>query len=64
MIVQLLWRGQSRSMFTFEFAAELLARNKFHSIQSCSFRETKSSIPGIIELDDRPLESFFIEAMK
>jgi len=64
MIVQLLWRGQSRSMFTAEFAAELLDRNQFRAIQVCSFRETKSGIPGIIELDDRPLESFFIEAAK
>jgi SAM-dependent methyltransferase len=64
MIVQLLWGGRSRSIFTCEFAAELLVRNKFRSIQACLFRETKSSFPGITELDDRPLESIFIEAVK
>lgn len=64
MIAQLLWRGQSRTMFTLEFATELLKRNGFHSIQGCSFRETKSGIPGIVELDDRPMESFFVEAVK
>jgi SAM-dependent methyltransferase len=64
MIVQLLWRGQSRSMFTAEFAAELLSRNHFQTTQTCPFRETRSGLPGIVELDDRPLESFFIEAVK
>jgi predicted SAM-dependent methyltransferase len=64
MIVQLSWYGRSRSMFTAEFMAELLARGGFHSIQSCPFRQTGSQFPGIIELDDRELESFFIEARK
>jgi ubiquinone/menaquinone biosynthesis C-methylase UbiE len=64
MIVQLLWRGQSRSMFTTEFIAELLSRNGFQAIQPCSFHETKSGISGITELDDRPIESLFIEAAK
>jgi ubiquinone/menaquinone biosynthesis C-methylase UbiE len=64
MIVQLLWRGQSRSLFTMEFAAELLARNGFRAICPCSFRETTSGISGITELDDRPMESLFIEAVK
>jgi ubiquinone/menaquinone biosynthesis C-methylase UbiE len=64
MIVQLLWRGQSRSMFTADFTAELLARNGFRSIAPCSYRETASGIPGITELDDRPIESFFVEAVK
>lgn len=64
MIVQLLWYGCSRTMFTSEFAAELLARNGFHSIHICRFRETQSKFPGIVELDDRQIESFFIEASK
>lgn len=64
LIVQLTWYGRSRSMFTAEFAAELLARNGFHNIQTCRFRETASPFPGIVELDDRQLESFFIEGTK
>jgi SAM-dependent methyltransferase len=64
MIVQLLWYGRSRSMFTAEFATELLARNGYSSIQPCPFRQTASPFPGIVELDDRELESFFIEARK
>jgi predicted SAM-dependent methyltransferase len=64
MIVQLSWYGRSRSMYTVEFATELLARNGFHSIQSCAFRQTASPFAAIVELDDRELESFFIEARK
>jgi ubiquinone/menaquinone biosynthesis C-methylase UbiE len=64
MIVQLLWRGQSRSMFTTEFTAELLVRNGFQAIQPCSFRETKSGHTEITEFDNRPIESLFIEATK
>jgi predicted SAM-dependent methyltransferase len=64
MIVQLLWYGRSRTMFTVEFATELLARNGFHSIQACGFHLTHSPHPGIVELDDREVESFFIEARK
>jgi SAM-dependent methyltransferase len=64
MIVQLLWYGRSRSMFTVEFTRELLAGCGFESIQPCSFRQTSSPFPGIVELDDRELESLFIEARK
>ena len=64
MIVQLLWYGQSRCMFTSEFVTELLERNGFQQIQFCRFRETKSLHPGIVELDDRELESLFVEAQK
>jgi predicted SAM-dependent methyltransferase len=64
MIVQLLWYGRSRMMFTTEFTTELLARNGFGSITPCAFRQTASPYPGIIELDDRELESLFIEARK
>jgi SAM-dependent methyltransferase len=64
MIVQLLWYGRSRSMFTVEFTNELLARNNFHSIKPCLFRQTASPFSGIVELDDREIESFFIEASK
>lgn len=64
MITQLLWYGRSKSLFTKDFSAELLNRNGFRSIQSCSFRQTVSPYPGIVELDDRELESLFIEARK
>jgi len=64
MIVQLLWYGRSRCLFTPEFMIELLARCGYQSIQLCSFRQTVSAYPTIVELDDRELESFFVEARK
>jgi SAM-dependent methyltransferase len=64
MIVQLLWYGRSRCLFTQEFMVELLARCGFQSIQLCGYRQTHSEHAGIIELDDRELESFFVEARK
>jgi ubiquinone/menaquinone biosynthesis C-methylase UbiE len=64
MIVQLTWFGRSRSMFTWEFCEELLSRNRFREIVRCGFRETRSPLPGIVELDNRELESLFVEASK
>jgi predicted SAM-dependent methyltransferase len=64
MIVQLLWYGRSRCLFTQEFMGELLLRCGYQSIQFCPYRQTLSPFPGIIELDDRELESFFVEARK
>jgi len=64
MIVQLTWYGVSRSMFTVEFSTELLGRAGFRRMEECPFRQTRSDFPGITELDNRELESFFIEATK
>jgi len=64
MIVQLLWYGVSKCLFTFEFMEELLNRNGFVDIQRCAFRKTASRYPAVTDLDDRELESFFVEATK
>jgi len=64
MIVQLTWYGVSCSMFTLEFTTELLGRVGFCRMEECSFRQTRSEFLGITELDNRELESFFIEATK
>jgi predicted SAM-dependent methyltransferase len=64
MIVQLSWYGLSRCMFTGDFTTELLNRAGFRDIKPCGFRQTHSPFSGIIELDNRELESFFIEAAK
>lgn len=64
LIVQLTWYGRSRCLFTFEFMAELLQRAGFREITRCEFQQTRSSFPGIVELDDRQLESLFVEATK
>jgi predicted SAM-dependent methyltransferase len=64
MIAQLLWYGQSRMMFTWESIQELLIRNGFTDIQRCGFRQTRSALQGITDLDDRELESLFVEARR
>ncbi|WP_425617310.1 methyltransferase domain-containing protein [Anatilimnocola sp. NA78] len=64
LIVQLLWYGRSRSMFTWEFTQELLARTGYREITRCKFQESASGLDGITELDNRPLESLFVEARK
>jgi predicted SAM-dependent methyltransferase len=64
MIVQLTWYGFSRSMFTFDFVEELLYGAGFVRVERCAFRETKSDLDGIVELDDRKRESLFVEAVK
>ncbi len=64
MITQLLWYGQSRTLFTPEFAREALTKAAYIEISDCAFRVTESNHPGITDLDDRELESFFIEARK
>lgn len=64
MIVQLTWFGRSRSLFTLEFIQELLQRNGFRDVRKCEFQKTKSPFPGITELDDRQIESLFVEAVK
>lgn len=64
MIVQLTWYGTSRSMFTYDFTRELLERNGFRDVVRCEYQQTSSRCEGILELDNRPLESLFVEATK
>lgn len=64
MIVQLTWYGLCRSMYTLDFIKELLGRTGYSRITPCTFRQTKSAFPGITELDNRELESLFVEASK
>jgi SAM-dependent methyltransferase len=62
--VQLTWYGYSRSLFTPDFAEELLLKAGFSSVEHVSYGETSSRYPGIVELDNRKPESLFIEATK
>lgn len=64
MIVQLTWFGRSRCLFTHDFIRELLQRNGFQDVQRCECQQTFSPYRGITELDDRQLESLFVEASK
>jgi predicted SAM-dependent methyltransferase len=63
-VVQMTWYGTNLMMFTFEFAQELLGRAGFRDVQQVAYRQTASPFPEIVELDNRPKESFFVEAVK
>lgn len=64
LVTQLLWYGYTRSLFTADFAEELLRRAGFLDIMHCGFRKTKSPFAEIVELDNRERESLFVEAVK
>jgi hypothetical protein len=64
MIVQLTWYGYSRTMFTPDFIEELLYRAGFRRVEHCSYRQTASEHPEIVELDNREGESLYVEAVK
>ncbi len=62
--VQMLWRGALRSMYTPEFTEELCERAGFTGIARCEFRRTRSVHADIVQLDNRPEESLFVEARR
>jgi predicted SAM-dependent methyltransferase len=64
MIVQLLWFGHSRMLFTHELMDELLRKAGYSSVTRCEFQQTASPYPEIVQLDNREQESFFVEAVK
>jgi len=63
-VVHMLWYGYSRTLFTVDFVEELLAKAGFVDIAACSFRQTSSDLPEIVELDNRPRESMYVEARR
>jgi SAM-dependent methyltransferase len=64
LVTQLLWHGWSRSLFTADFAEELLERAGFRDVSHCAYRVTNSGFAGIVELDNREHESLFVEGIK
>jgi predicted SAM-dependent methyltransferase len=62
--VQMTWYGSSRLLLTYDFTAEMLTKAGFREIHRCSYRQTASPYPAIVELDDRERESLFVEALK
>jgi len=62
LIAQVLWYGSSRTLFTEDFALDVLDRAGFVDTARCAFRTTHSGDPSIVELDDRPRETMFVEA--
>jgi SAM-dependent methyltransferase len=63
-ISHVLWFGYSRTLFTADFAAELLDGAGFERVGLCSYRRTGSPFGEIVALDNREEESFYIEARK
>ena len=63
-IVHMLWYGYSRSLFTVDFAEELLEQSGFVDVCECPFRVTSSNFARITDLDNRPDESLFIEGRR
>ena len=64
LIVQLTWYGTNLMMFTYDFTRELLERAGFRDIARCEPGQTTAPWPEIVELDNRPKETFFVEARK
>jgi len=64
LIAQLVWYGYSRTLFVREFAVELLERAGFSEVHEVPLGTTLSAYPEIVSLDDRPGESFFVEAVR
>ena len=64
LVLQLIWYGYSRTLFTYDFIEELLLRAGFSRVRRCAFRETRSRHAGISELDNREAESLFVEAVR
>jgi predicted SAM-dependent methyltransferase len=63
-VVQMIWYGYSRTLFTTDFALELLGKAGFVDLSECSFGVSASGVPEIVELDNREDESIFVEGRK
>jgi predicted SAM-dependent methyltransferase len=64
LVVQLIWYGYSRILFTSEFIEEMLFKAGFARVDHCVYQQTRSRFPEIIELDNRENESLVVEATK
>ena len=64
LVVQLLWYGYSKALFTPDFIEELLYKAGFADVKHCAYRQTASPFGDITDLDNRERESLFVEATK
>jgi len=64
LVVQLIWYGYSRTLFTTDFIEEMLLKAGFDRVVHCAYQQTQSPFPEIITLDNRENESLFVEAVK
>ena len=63
-VTHILWHNFTRTLFTVEFAEELLRLAAFTHVEHVGFGVTISRHPEIVELDDREWESLFVEAVR
>lgn len=63
-ITQMINYNCARTPLNYEFIEELLQKAGFKDVRRVAYRQTISSHAEIVELDDRPEESFFVEAFK
>lgn len=63
-ITHVLWYSLTRTLFTREFAEELLWKANFADVRRVTYHQTASPHPEIVELDGRREESFYVEAFK
>ncbi len=63
-ITHMLWYNTIHTPFTGEFAEELMLKAGFAEVRHVAYRVTASEYAEIVELDNRPDESFYIEAFK
>jgi SAM-dependent methyltransferase len=63
-IVHALWLGYTRTLFTLDFTEELLVSAGFERVLACAYRRTGGPFGRIVELDNRPEESLYVEARK
>jgi SAM-dependent methyltransferase len=63
-ITHILWYNCTRTLFTYEFAEELLRKAGFAAVKRVAYRQTASRYPEIVELDGREKESLYVEAFK
>jgi predicted SAM-dependent methyltransferase len=63
-VLHMLWYSHSRVMFTRDFVEELLLKAGFTRVEHTAHGRTASPFPDIVELDDRPGESLFVEAVR
>jgi ubiquinone/menaquinone biosynthesis C-methylase UbiE len=64
LILQLIWYGYSRTLFTEDFIEEMLLKAGFSRVDRCKYQQTKTRFSDITILDNREPESLFVEAIK
>jgi hypothetical protein len=57
-IAHVLSYNLTRTLFTYDFAEELLRKAGFSNVQRVAYRQTSSNFPEIVELDSRENEAF------